>query len=118
MRDETRRRLDRALLMAKLKWAAVGLAGVAVVAGIAFFQSLDASVKTTHALGGTVTYVGPPLGKYGAAVTQTCLQVDVSLDDKRVAHLLSPRGGAPTLGDHVMVAEQVHGSGRRTFAWK
>lgn len=118
MRDETRKRLERALLMRKLKWAGLACAGILAAAAMFYVEGLDASVKTTHALEGTVVYVGPLHGKYKAAVAERNLQVDVKLADARVAHLLKPRGEAPKLGDHVMIAEQIHGSGRRTFGWK
>ncbi|MGE0766550.1 MAG: hypothetical protein AB7L90_08815 [Hyphomicrobiaceae bacterium] len=104
--------------MRKLKWgtAAVALAGLVV--GAFYWKSLDIMVVTTNTVDGTVAYVGLPAGKFKTIVAQTNLQVDVKLDDARIAHLLTPREKAPKLGDHVKIADQVHGSGRHTFAWK
>jgi hypothetical protein len=46
------------------------------------------------------------------------MPVDLLLDDARVAHLLTPREKAPKLGEHIKIADHVHGSGRHSFAWK
>jgi hypothetical protein len=118
MRDETRRRLDRALLRQKLKWIALAVGAVAIGAGLIYLEDLDSRVTATHRLDGTVVYVGPLVGKYQAVVAEKNLQVDVRLADARVAHLLTPRAKVPKIGEHVTVAEHVHGTGRRTFGWQ
>lgn len=118
MRDETRRRLDRALLAHRLKWAAAATAVIAVVIGALYWKSLDVMVVATNIVDGTVVFVGPPPAKLSAAVVQWSAQVDVKLNDARVAHLLAPRETAPKLGAHVRIADQIHGSGRHTFAWR
>jgi hypothetical protein len=118
MRDEARRRLERALFMQKLKWVGVAMIAVALVAGALFLRDLDNSVATTKSVAGTVVYVGPLVGKYRAVVAENNLQVDVMLDDARVAHLVTPRDKAPKVGDHLRIAEKVHGSGRHSFAWQ
>ena len=118
MRDETRRRLERALLARRLKWMAATTAVVAVVIAGLYWKSLDVMVVATNTVDGTVVFVGPPPGKLKAVLAQSSARVDVKLDDARVAHLLTPREKAPKLGDHVKIADQIHGSGRHTFAWR
>jgi hypothetical protein len=118
MRDETRKRLERVLLVRKIKWGAAAIGVAAVVIGAFYWKSLDIMVVTTKPVDGTVVYVGPPAGKYKSVIAQTNMQVDIKLDDTRVAHLLTPRERAPKVGAHVEIADHVHGSGRHTFGWK
>lgn len=117
MKEDSAKRLERALLKQKLKWAAVaGLVVAALGLGL-YFRGLDASIASTRIVPGTIVYVGPLQGKYRAVVAESNLQVDVRLDDSRVVHLSVPRDRAPKLGDPTRVAEHTHGSGRHTFAW-
>ncbi|MGD9806130.1 MAG: hypothetical protein AB7E81_02535 [Hyphomicrobiaceae bacterium] len=118
MRDEARKRLDRALFMRKLKWGCAAVTVATLITGAFYFKSLDIMVVTTNLVDGTVVYVGPPIGKFKATVAQTNLQVDVKLDDTRLAHLLTPREKSPKLGEHIKIADQVHASGRHTFTWR
>ncbi|MFV0298309.1 MAG: hypothetical protein ACK5JT_19575 [Hyphomicrobiaceae bacterium] len=118
MREETRKRLDRALMMRKLRWVGVIAVVIALMSGVLYFENLDSSF-VTQKVDGTVVYVGPLRGKFRAAVAESSLQVDVKLDDKRVAHLIAPRDEtAPKVGDRIKIAVHVHGTGRQTFAWK
>jgi hypothetical protein len=118
MREETRKRLSRALLMQKLKWGGVAVVAVAALAVGFYMKNLDATVESTKPVAGTVVYVGPLAGKFRAVVAENNLQVDVKLDDARVAHLMVPRDKAPHIGDHLNIAEKIHGSGRHSFAWQ
>ena len=118
MRDETRRRLDRMLFIQKAKWGIAALAVAVVVGAGLALEHLDTSVARTETHDGTVVHVGPLVGKYAAAVIQNNVQVDVRLPDARVAHLLAPKSRTPAVGEHVRVAEQIHGTGRHTFSWK
>lgn len=118
MREETRRRLGRALLVQRLKWAGAVGAVLAGVGAIGYFTALDATIATTKSIEGTVVYVGPLSGKVKAAVAESSLQVDIRLDDARVAHLIAPRERAPAVGEHLKIAEKIHGSGRHTFDWR
>jgi hypothetical protein len=118
MREETRKRLDRELMRSKLKWAAAAVAVAAIAAGAFYAENLDGTIVATKAIDGTVIYVGPLAGKYKTVVAEKNVQVDVKLDGTRVAHLLTPRDASPKVGDHVTIADHVHGSGRHTYAWK
>lgn len=118
MREETRKRLERVLFVRRLKWGAAAVAVAVLIVGGFYWKGLDISVVQTRTVEGTVVSVEPPPGKLGSAVTQTNFQIDIKLDDARVAHLLIERDKAPKLGEHVKVADHVHGSGRHTFGWK
>lgn len=116
MRDETRRRLDRQLALQRLKWVGGGLAVLAFVAGGLWFTGLDASI-TTHQVAGVVEAVGPVAG--GSTQTiERALAVDVKLDDGRRVHVMALKTTDPHVGDHVQIAEHVHGTGRVTYSWK
>ncbi len=116
MREDTRRRLERALWQQRLKWVGAGLAGIAAVAAGLYFTGLDASVETQH-VAGSVTAVGPLNGTSTMAVEEG-LSVDVKLDDGRLVHVMVLKAHAPNIGDHIEIAEHKHGSGRITFTWK
>ncbi|MEZ5854509.1 MAG: hypothetical protein R3D67_07055 [Hyphomicrobiaceae bacterium] len=117
MREETRKRLDRALLARKLKWAGLTVAAV-LATGVAIYVKNIDDVVETRAVDGVVVFVGPLVGKYRAVVARNNLEVDVKLDDTHTARLLAPKGSAPKVGDHIKVADQIHGTGRHTYRWK
>ena len=118
MRDETRRRLERALLAQKLKWAGLGVLAATALLSLFYLESLDNTVSSTRVVEATVVHVGPLAGKYKAAFAESNLQVDVKFDGTHVAHLIAPRARAPKIGDHVMIADQTHGTGRHTYSWR
>ncbi|MBS0241331.1 MAG: hypothetical protein JSS20_04085 [Proteobacteria bacterium] len=83
-----------------------------------YWRNLDASVAASSMHQGIVSYVGPLQGRYQFLNARGNVQVDVTLDDKRVAHLTIATEKAPRVGDHLDVAEKIHGSGRHSFAWR
>ncbi len=116
MREETRRKLERQLWVQRLKWVGGGLA-VAAIMGIGFwYTGLDASVETHH-VPGVVKSIGPLNGGSTKSVEEG-LSVDVKLDDGRLAHVMVLKTTDPHVGDHVEIAEHIHGTGRTTFSWK
>jgi hypothetical protein len=46
------------------------------------------------------------------------LAVDVKLEDGRVVHVMALKTTDPHIGDHIEIAEHIHGTGRITFSWK
>ncbi|HEX2839837.1 hypothetical protein [Hyphomicrobium sp.] len=116
MRDETRRKLERQLWLDRLKWIGAGL-GLAALAGVGLWVTgLDATVETHH-VPGVVATVGPLVGTTTKAIEEG-LAVDVKLDDGRLVHVMALKKTDPHVGDHVEVAEHVHGTGRVTYTWK
>jgi hypothetical protein len=94
-----------------------GALGLAAMMGAGFwFEGLDASVETRQ-VPGTVTAIGPYVGKNSLAVEQG-LTVDVKLEDGRLAHVMALKTTDPHVGQHVEIAEHKHGSGRTEFSWR
>lgn len=118
MRDETRRRLDRALLAQKLKWAGLGVVAATALLSLFYIENLDNTVSSTRVVEATVVHVGPLTGQYKAAFAERNLQVEVKFDGVHVAHLIAPRTSAPEVGDRVLIADQTHGTGRHTYSWR
>lgn len=116
MRDETRQRLERQLWLDRMKWVGAGLCVLALVGAGMWFTGLDASVETRH-VPGIVQSVSPLNGTSTKAIEEG-LAVDVKLDDGRLAHVMVLKNTNPHVGDHVEVAEHIHGTGRVTFSWK
>ncbi len=116
MRDETRRRLERQLRTERLKWVIAGLGILGCVAGGLWVTGLDASIETRH-VAGVVEAVGPLVGAKTLAMEQG-LAVDVKLEDGRLVHVMALKTTDPHIGDHVQVAEHIHGTGRVTYSWK
>ncbi len=116
MREETKRRLERQLMWQRMKWAAAGLGVVGLMAGGFWATGLDASIET-HREPGVVAAVGPLFAKSTKAIEEG-LAVDVKLDKGPVVHVTTLKTTDPHIGDHVEVAEHVHGTGRITYSWK
>ncbi|MFA5951366.1 MAG: hypothetical protein WC807_13895 [Hyphomicrobium sp.] len=116
MREATRLRLERKLWLEKLKWLGAGLGIVAIAAGMFWYTGLDASVETRQ-VAGTIETIGPLTGSSTKAIEEG-LAVDVRLDDGRHARVMALKTRNPKAGDHVQIAEHVHGTGRVTFTWK
>ncbi|HXF54091.1 MAG TPA: hypothetical protein VNK52_08205 [Hyphomicrobiaceae bacterium] len=113
MREETRRRLDRAILFDRLKRiATVVLAIAAIVAGFVLVD-LDAAVEDRR-VSGTVEHVGILNSKDAARA----LAVDVKLEDGRHVTVIALKTRDPHVGDHVTVSEHRHRSGRVTYTWR
>jgi len=113
MRDETRRRLDRAILFYRLRRiGALVSAAAAIVAGFVLID-LDAAVEDRR-VSGTVEHVGVLNSKDAARA----LAVDVRLDDGRHVTVIALKTRNPHVGDHVTVSEHRHRSGRVTYTWR
>lgn len=116
MRYETKQKLDRLLWRRRLLVVGAVVACLALAAGGFWLEGVDATV-VKRLVPGVVEKVGPYQGP-GMKAAQEGLSVDVKLDDGRVAHVLAKKSSEPHVGDHVEIAEHVHGTGRSTFSWK
>ena len=117
MREETRKRLERAILMQRLKLAVGGLAAALAVASVFWLESKDAAVEN-RTVAGVVESVGPLSGKRSFSTLSSNVAVEVKLSDGRLAQVVTNKDTSPHVGDHVEIAEHIHGTGRRTFTWK
>jgi len=116
LREETRKRLERALWRERAKKAGLALAGLGALAGVFMYENLDASVKDVR-VAGTVEHVGPLNARSTKAVAEG-LSVDVKLDDGRHVQVLALKSHGPHVGDRIEVTEHRHATGRVTHTWK
>lgn len=113
MREETRRKLDRILLVQRLKWTASAIGAIAAM--VAFFMLVDLDAKVEdRAVPGSVERVGIASLKTAAPA----VAVDVALDDGRHVHVITSKAHEPHVGDRVNVVEHKHATGRVTFTWR
>jgi hypothetical protein len=113
MRDETKRRLERAIWRERGKWLAIGLAICIAMAGVFMFISRDHAVVDAR-VPATVTAVRP----FAAKSSQPGLTVDVALADGKIIELTVNQITDPKVGQKVEITEHRHGTGRRTYSWK
>jgi hypothetical protein len=115
MREDTRKRLERAILLRRLRLAGV-VAGVATATGaMLWLLSLDAS-SVRHPVAGIVEQIGPQPG--GTTAPAAGQSVSVKLSDGRTAMVTTPMSEKINVGDRVTIVEMVHGTGRRSFVWR
>jgi hypothetical protein len=114
VRDETRKRLERAIWLERAKKASLGLLGVAVVGGFIAYQNLDLKIENTQVAG--------IVDGIDSFVTQTRngdgVYVGVKLGDGRHVKVIALKSRVPHIGDQVTVVEQHHGTGRVTLTMK
>ncbi|MBS0252376.1 MAG: hypothetical protein JSR78_15065 [Proteobacteria bacterium] len=114
MREETRKRLERALWIDRAKMAAVGLAIIAAI-GLAFsYEELDLKVDNKN-IGGTVTDLEPLVSKQNSADGENVI---VRLDDGELVRVLAYKSRGLKIGDKIQVVEHRHATGRVTHTLK
>jgi hypothetical protein len=114
MRNDTKKRLERAIWADRLKKIGIAAAIVAAI-GLAFaYQSFDLQVTNTQ-VGGNVTEIDPLVSKTNAADGET---VRVKLDDGRMVSVLALKSRNIKTGDHIDVVEHHHATGRVTHTMK
>jgi hypothetical protein len=113
MREETRRRLDRAIRLERVRNVAMVAGVAAALVGGFLLVDLDASVEDRR-LTGTVEHIGA----LNSASSARAVSVDVLLDDGRHATVIALKTTDPHVGDHVTVSEHRHRTGRVTFTWR
>jgi len=110
MREETRKRLEKALWIDRAKKAGIGLAIIAAI-GLAFaYEELDLKVENKD-VGGTVTELEPLVSKQDAADGENVI---VRLDDGQLVRVLAYKSRGIKVGDKIQVVEHHHATGRVT----
>jgi hypothetical protein len=112
MRQETKRRLERAIWMERAKYAGMGLAVCLMMAALFTWISADASVVKVR-VPATVAIVKPLPSK-----TQPGLLVDVKLADGRLVEVIANELTDPKVGEQVEITEHRHATGRKNYSWK
>lgn len=116
MREETRRKLERALWRERLKQVAIGVA-VAILIGAYFvYEDFDARIDNVR-VPATVTAVGP-LNIKSTKMVEEGLSVEVALNNGRKVAVMALKTTDPHVGDKVEITEHHHHTGRVTYSWK
>jgi hypothetical protein len=116
MREETRRKLERALWVQRGKKIGIGL-GIAAVLGLFFlYEDYDAHVENVR-VPGTVVFIGP-LNTTNTQAIENGLSVDVALENGHRVNVMVLKTTDPHIGDHVQITEHRHHTGRMTYSWK
>jgi hypothetical protein len=110
MRHETRRKLEHAVRMRRLKMTVIGVAAALGLGATFLLVDLDAH-ETKLKLAGTIEEVHTFAGK-GAL---DGLEVGVKLEDGRHVKVLAHKSRSPHVGDQIEVTEHRHLTGRTTF---
>lgn len=116
MREETRRRLERALWIDRAKKAGIGVGILAVVGALFIYKDYDSHIDNAR-VPGTVVSVGP-LNTNSTKMIENGLSVDVRLDTGRKVNVYVLKNTDPHVGDHVQITEHRHQTGRTTYSWK
>lgn len=114
MREDTKRRLERAIWIERAKFAGIGLAILAAISLAFAYESFDLKVTNTQ-VGGTVTEIDPLVSKTNSADGET---LRVKLDDGRIVSVLALKSRNLKTGDHIDVTEHHHATGRVTHSMK
>jgi len=113
MREDVKRRLDRAIWLQRAKWIGTGLACLAGLALMFVWISKDSEVENVR-VPATIMTVGLIPGKN----VQNGLQVGVELTDGKHVTVLVNQITDPKVGQKVEITEHRHATGRRTYSWK
>jgi hypothetical protein len=116
MREETRRKLNRALWLDRAKKAGLGVAVLALIGIFFLYEDYDAHVDLIR-VPGTVAFVGP-LNTSSTKLVENGLSVDVKLDNGPRINVMVLKSTDPHVGDHVQITEHRHRTGRITYSWK
>ncbi len=114
MREDTKKRLERAILIERMKKVGIGLGILAVLGAVIEYQNFDLQVSNTQ-VAGTVTEIDPLVSKTNAADGET---VQVKLDSGQQVNVLALKSRNFKVGDHIDVVEHHHATGRVTHTLK
>jgi hypothetical protein len=116
MREETRRKLERALWRERAKKAGIVTAALAAIGLFFLYKDYDARVENAR-VPGTVIAVGP-LNVRSTKMVEAGLSVDVTLDSGRRINVVALKTSHPHVGDHIEITEHRHRTGRVDYSWK
>jgi hypothetical protein len=116
MREETRRKLERALWRERLKQIAIGVAAAILIGAYFVYEDYDARIDNVR-VPATITNVAP-LNIKNTQMVENGLSVEVALNDGRRVNVMVLKTSEPHVGDKVEVTEHHHHTGRITYSWK
>jgi hypothetical protein len=117
MREETRRKLERALWLERLKKIGIGAVALVAIGAYFVYEDYDARIDNVR-VPATVMAVGP-LNIKNTQLVEEGLSVEVALDNggRRVS-VMAMKKTDPHVGDHIEITEHRHHTGRVTYSWK
>jgi hypothetical protein len=116
MREETKRKLDRALWRERAKKAAFAAALLPLIGLYFLFEDYDAHVDNIR-VPATIVAV-EPLNANNTKMVETGLSVAVALEGGRRVNVMALKTRHPHVGEHVQITEHRHRTGRVTYTWK
>ena len=114
MREDTRKRLERALWADRAKKAGLGLAILAAIGAVFAYENFDLAVTNTR-VAGVIDGLAPLVSKTSAT---DGVNVDVKLDDGRHVHVIADKKRDPHVGERIEITEHRHATGRVTHTLK
>ncbi len=115
MRDDTRKKLERALWIDRLKKVGIGLAILAAIGAMFSFESLDL-IETKTPVAGVIESIDPLIAKSVNAAD--AVNVGVRLDDGQHVRVIEMKTREPHIGDRIQIVEHRHATGRVTHTLK
>jgi hypothetical protein len=116
MREETKRKLNRALWRERAKKAAIAAALLPLIGLYFLFEDYDAHVENVR-VPATVVSV-EPLNTNSTKMVEAGLSVAVALENGRSVNVMALKTSNPQVGEHVQITEHRHHTGRITYTWK
>jgi hypothetical protein len=114
LREETRRRLNRAIWLERAKYIGVGL-GILAMIGLAFgYETFDLKVDNKE-VSGVVTDIEPLVSKQNSADGENVI---VKLDHGPLIRVLAYKSRGLKIGDKIQVVAHHHATGRVTHSLK
>jgi hypothetical protein len=114
MREDTKKRLERAIFIERMKKVGIGLGMVAIMGAVIAYQNFDLRVINTQ-VGGTVKEIDPLVSKTNSADGET---LQVKLDSGQLVNVLALKSRNIKVGDHIDIMEHHHSTGRITHTLK
>jgi hypothetical protein len=114
MREDTKKRLERAIFIERMKKLGIGLGVLAILGAVIAYQNFDLKVTNTQ-VAGTVTEIDPLVSKTNSADGE---MVQVKLDSGQLVNVLALKKRNLKVGDHIDVVEHHHATGRVTHTLK
>lgn len=119
MSEDTRRRLNQAIWMDRLKKLGIALAIVAGIAAYIVYQNLDLAVDNTQ-VAGVIETVEPYTAPAPASNLSQgpALNVGVKLEDGEHVRVIVYKSRDPKVGDKIDIMRHHHHTGRVTYSLK
>lgn len=119
MSEDTRRRLNQAIWMDRLKKLGIAMAIVAGIAAYIVYQNADLAVDNTQ-VAGVIETVEPFTAPTSAnnLAQGPAVNVGVKLDDGEHVRVIAYKSREPKVGERIDIMRHHHHTGRVTYSLK